>query len=59
MKEMSGLAFLTLDCFEHRLSFYESVCFVKNLIQPILLPYDTPISMHIGLEEYLEQMKIE
>ena len=59
VKEMSGLAFLTLDCFEHRVSFYESVGFVKNLIQPILLPYDTPISMRIGLEEYLERMKIE
>ena len=59
VKEMSGLAFLTLDCFEHRVSFYESVGFVKNLIQPILLPYDTPISMRIGLEEYLERMKVE
>lgn len=59
VKEMSGLAFLTLDCFEHRVSFYESVGFIKNLIQPILLPYDTPISMRIGLEEYLERMKIE
>ena len=56
---MSGLAFLTLDCFEHRVSFYESVGFVKKLIQPILLPYDTPISMRIGLEEYLERMKVE
>lgn len=59
VKEMSRLAFLTLDCFEHRISFYESVGFVKNLIQPILLPYDTPISMRIGLEEYLERMQIE
>ena len=54
IKEMSGLAFLTLDCYEHRVSFYESVGFVKNLVQPIRLPYDTPISMRIGLEEYLE-----
>ena len=59
VKEMSGLAFLTLDCFEHRVSFYESVGFVKNLIQPILLPYDTPISMRIGLEEYLERMEAD
>lgn len=54
IKEMSGIAFLTRDCYEHRVSFYESVGFVKNLVQPIRLPYDTPISMRIGLEEYLE-----
>lgn len=59
IKDMSGLAFLTLDCFEHRVSFYESVGFVKNLIQPINLPYDTPISMRIGLEEYLEGIESE
>lgn len=56
---MSGLAFLTLDCYEHRVSFYESVGFVKNLVQPISLPYDTPISMRIGLEEYLERIETE
>lgn len=59
IKEISGLAFITLDCYEHRVSFYESVGFVKNLIQPIVLPYDTPISMRIGLEEYLERVEIE
>ena len=57
--EMSGLAFLTLDCYEHRVSFYESVGFVKNLVQPIRLPYDTPISMRIVLEEYLEGKELE
>lgn len=56
IKEMSGMAFLTLDCYEHRVSFYESVGFVKNMVQPIVLPYDTPISMRIGLEEYLERI---
>ena len=59
IKEMSGLAFLTLDCYEHRVSFYESVGFVKNLVQPIRLPYDTPISMRIVLEEYLEGIELE
>lgn len=55
IKELSGLAFLTLDCYEHRVSFYESVGFVRNMVQPVVLPYDTPISMRIGLEEYLER----
>ena len=58
IKEISGLAFITLDCYEHRVSFYESVGFVKNLLQPIVLPYDTPISMRIGLEEYLERVEM-
>lgn len=57
MKEMSGLVFITLDCYAHRVSFYESMGFVKNVIQPIILPYDTPISMRLGLEEFLEQIE--
>jgi len=59
IKEMSGLAFITLDCYEHRVSFYESIGFVKNLIQPIVLPYDAPISMRLGLEEYFEKAESE
>lgn len=50
----SGIFFLTLDCYAHRLSFYESVGFVQNLIQTATLPYDSPISMRIGLDLYLE-----
>ena len=45
LRKLSGVAFVTLDCFKHRLSFYRSFGFVENVIQPITLPYDTPISM--------------
>ena len=50
----SGVFFITLDCYAHRVSFYESIGFVKNLIQPVALPYDTPISMRVGVDSYLE-----
>lgn len=56
IREHSGVFFLTLDCYQHRLSFYESVGFVKNLIQPVQLPYDSPISMRIGLDSYLASL---
>jgi len=56
IREISGLTFITLDCYEHRASFYESLGFVRNLIQPILLPYDSPISMRLGLDSYLEKI---
>ena len=56
IREHSGLFFLTLDCYAHRVSFYESVGFVKNLIQPVVLPYDSPISMRISLNTYLEHI---
>ena len=56
IQKISGIAFLTLDCYEHRVSFYESMGFVKNMIQPIVLPYDTPISMRLGLKEYIAQI---
>lgn len=54
--KLSGIALLTLDCYEHRVSFYESIGFVKNMIQPIILPYDTPISMRLDLRKYLNQI---
>lgn len=56
IQKISGIVFLTLDCYQHRVSFYESVGFVKNTIQPITLPYDTPVSMRLELKEYLAQI---
>lgn len=56
IQKLSGLALITLDCYKHRVSFYESIGFVKNMIQPINLPYDTPISMRLDLHKYLSQI---
>lgn len=50
----SGLVFMTLDCYEHRVSYYESKGFVKNIYQPIQLPYDSPISMRMSVQDYLD-----
>lgn len=58
LRKLSGVAFVTLDCFKHRLSFYKSIGFVENVIQPIILPYDTPISMRLDIKEYLSQMAV-
>lgn len=52
----AGVFFLTLDCYEHRESFYEKIGFKRNLIQPVILPFDSPISMRIGLDEYLKRI---
>ncbi len=57
VQSICGLVFLTLDCYEHRLSFYEKNGFVKNSIQPIQLPYDSPISMRILLSDYLDTIE--
>ncbi len=56
LRKLSGIAFITLDCYKHRLSFYKSIGFVENIIQPVVLPYDTPISMRLDLKEYLSQV---
>ncbi|MBP1553331.1 MAG: GNAT family N-acetyltransferase [Oscillospiraceae bacterium] len=52
----SGIIFITLDCYAHRISFYEQVGFLKNKIQPIQLEYDSPYSMRLGLLKYLEKI---
>lgn len=59
IRELSGVVFLTLDCYEHRLSYYEKIGFEKNLIQPIELPYDSPISMRLWIDEYLQNLTEE
>lgn len=56
IREHSGIFFLTLDCYAHRVSFYEAIGFVQNLVQPVVLPYDSPISMRMGLDLYLEKV---
>mgnify|MGYP005806360155 CR=1 len=59
IRQMSGLIFLTLDCYEHRVAFYESVGFVRNIIQPIELKYDSPISMRLAIDTYFEKINAE
>lgn len=56
VKSYSGVSYLTLDCYEHRASFYEQAGFTRNAIQPVELPYDSPISMRMLLNTYLEQL---
>lgn len=59
IQSQSGLVFITLDCYEHRLPFYERIGFVRNAIQPIQLEYDSPISMRISLDKYLQSLESE
>lgn len=55
IREKSGVAFVTLDCYSHRQEFYEHIGFIKNVIQPEQRNYDTPISMRINIDTYLEK----
>lgn len=55
VREYSGVVFITLDCYEHRVSYYTKFGFVRNLIQPIEIPYDSPISMRLWIDDYLEK----
>lgn len=57
IREHSGIFFLTLDCYAHRISFYEAIGFVQNLIQSVSLPYDSPISMRMSLDLYFERIE--
>lgn len=53
----SGLVFVTLDCYEHRVSYYEGKGFVKNIYQPTVLPYNSPISMRMSVQDYLDRIE--
>lgn len=53
VREYSGVVFLTLDCYEHRVSYYENFGFQRNLYQPVVLDYDSPVSMRLYIDKYL------
>lgn len=53
VRDYSGVVFLTLDCYGHRVSYYERFGFRRNLHQPVLLDYDSPVSMRLWIDEYL------
>ena len=59
IRDYSGVVFLTLDSYEHRVEYYERFGFVRNLIQPIILDYDSPVSMRLRIDEYLEKIATE
>jgi len=53
VREYSGVVFITLDCYEHRVSYYENFGFERNLFQPVVREYDSPISMRLWIDSYL------
>lgn len=59
IRTYSGLSFLTLDCYEHRSSFYEGIGFIKNAIQQSQASFDSPISMRMHIDTYLEKLADE
>ena len=59
VREYSGVVFLTLDCYQHRETYYEQFGFVKNIIQPNEIPFDSPISMRLWIDEYLKKIAVD
>lgn len=60
IRNSSGLAFITLDCYKHRIGFYESKFgFVRNEIQNESKADEPPISMRLHINEYLEKLANE
>lgn len=59
ISEFCGVTFLTLDCYEHRKAFYEHFGFKQNIVQPVKLNYDSPISMRISLIELQEKIALD
>lgn len=55
--ELSGAAFITLDCYEHRKSFYIQNGFDLTDVQPPKRKYDTPISMYRHIITWLSEIK--
>ena len=48
-----------LHCYEHRVGYYERFGFQRNLYQPVVLDYDSPVSMRLWIDEYLAEKSDE
>jgi len=59
VRDYSGVVFLTLDCYEHRVGYYERFGFQRNLYQPVVLDYDSPVSMRLWIDGYLAEKSDE
>lgn len=56
MTQYCGIVFLTLDCYEHRVPFYEHLGFKRNQIQTYQREYDSPISMRANIDTLVRRM---
>ncbi|MDR6779320.1 GNAT superfamily N-acetyltransferase [Paenibacillus peoriae] len=57
--EFCGIKFITLDCFQHRLSYYENIGFIKNKEQRNSGQQHKPISLRLHIDDYLDQNEID
>jgi len=55
IRSFMGVKFLTVDCYQHRVSYYESLGFVINKIQKPNRESDNPLSLRLNIDKYLEK----
>lgn len=58
MKNYSGIVALTLDCYAHKLEFYEHIGFTRTIDQKVTTHHDPPISMQVSLNMLLEKISL-
>lgn len=58
MRENMGIKFITVDCYEHRLSYYKKQGFIINNIQNPKREPDSPLSLRLNIDTYLENLNI-
>lgn len=56
IKKYSGVAIITLDCYEDKISYYQQIGFRLNINQPPKLEYDNLVSLRITVEELAKYM---
>jgi GNAT superfamily N-acetyltransferase len=58
-EEISGVKFITLDCFPHRESYYTNIGFVMNKVQSNSNKGKKPISMRLHIDNYLDKQRVQ
>lgn len=58
-REIMGIKFITVDCYRHRLSYYEQFGFKENIVMNESKEPDNPKSLRLNIDEYLENLSNE
>lgn len=60
IREAAGVKFITVDCYEHRLSYYEKHDFIQNkVIVSKRQSTDSPYSLRLNVDKYLEEIILD
>lgn len=58
IRDFTGVKFITVDCYEHRVPYYNKQGFIVNIIQKENRESDNPLSLRLNIDKFLETLEV-